>query len=127
MRTSWGVRGGGRSSGRYSHIGAEVIYLTNSCVPPASRFGMPFDEWVSRFGCLSMNACPLRDAYCCLDRPLQTLDFQGCPLAYRIAGSGPPLVMIQGVGAYGTAPNPQVEILEPHYTCMTFDNRGIGA
>lgn len=35
--------------------------------------------------------------------------------------------MIQGVGAQGTAPNPQVEILEPHYTCLTFDNRGIGA
>jgi pimeloyl-ACP methyl ester carboxylesterase len=35
--------------------------------------------------------------------------------------------MIQGVGAHGTTPNPQVEILEPHYTCMSFDNRGIGA
>jgi pimeloyl-ACP methyl ester carboxylesterase len=35
--------------------------------------------------------------------------------------------MIQGVGAYGTAPNPQVEILEKHYACLTFDNRGTGA
>lgn len=35
--------------------------------------------------------------------------------------------MIQGVGACGTAPNPQIEILEPHYTCLTLDNRGIGA
>lgn len=42
-------------------------------------------------------------------------------------GVGPPLVMIQGVGAHGTAPNPQVEILKQHYTCLSFDNRGIGA
>jgi pimeloyl-ACP methyl ester carboxylesterase len=35
--------------------------------------------------------------------------------------------MIQGVGAHGTAYNPQVEILKAHYTCLTFDNRGIGA
>jgi pimeloyl-ACP methyl ester carboxylesterase len=35
--------------------------------------------------------------------------------------------MIQGVGAHGTAFNPQVEILKAHYTCLTFDNRGIGA
>jgi pimeloyl-ACP methyl ester carboxylesterase len=35
--------------------------------------------------------------------------------------------MIQGVGAYGTAPNPQVQILEKHYACLTFDNRGLGA
>jgi len=42
-------------------------------------------------------------------------------------GAGPPLVMIQGVGSYGTAYNPQVEILKEHYSCLTFDNRGIGA
>jgi pimeloyl-ACP methyl ester carboxylesterase len=59
--------------------------------------------------------------------PLETFEFQGCRLAYRIQGTGPPLIMIQGVGAYGTAWNPQIEILEKHYTCLTFDNRGIGA
>lgn len=64
---------------------------------------------------------------CKLDRTLHTFEFEACPIGYRIAGSGPPLVMIQGVGAQGTAPNPQIEILEPHYTCLTFDNRGIGA
>jgi pimeloyl-ACP methyl ester carboxylesterase len=35
--------------------------------------------------------------------------------------------MIQGVGAVGTSPNPQIERLTKHYTCLTFDNRGIGA
>ncbi len=58
---------------------------------------------------------------------VQTYEFQGCRLAYRIDGAGPPLVMIQGVGAHGIAYNPQVEILKASYTCLTFDNRGIGA
>ncbi len=58
---------------------------------------------------------------------LQTFEFEGCRFAYRVDGEGPPLVMIQGVGAHGTAYNPQVEILKAHYTCLTFDNRGIGA
>ena len=58
---------------------------------------------------------------------LQRFEFEGCKFAYRIEGAGPPLVMIQGVGSYGTAYNPQVEILKEHYACLTFDNRGIGA
>jgi pimeloyl-ACP methyl ester carboxylesterase len=58
---------------------------------------------------------------------LQTFEFDGCRFAYGVDGQGPPLVMIQGVGAHGTAYNPQVEILKAHYTCLTFDNRGIGA
>jgi len=59
--------------------------------------------------------------------PLQTLEFQGCHLAWRIDGAGPPLVMIQGVGACGTSPNPQIAILKQQYACLSFDNRGIGA
>jgi len=58
---------------------------------------------------------------------IETLEFQGCRLAWRIEGAGPPLLMIQGVGAYGTAPNPLLELLKKHYTCLSFDNRGIGA
>jgi len=42
-------------------------------------------------------------------------------------GAGPPMVMIQGVGAHGLGWNPQVEILQKHFSCLTFDNRGIGA
>lgn len=59
--------------------------------------------------------------------PVQRFDFRGSRFAYRIVGSGPPLVMIQGVGAHGTSWNPVIEILKKHYTCLTFDNRGIGA
>lgn len=58
---------------------------------------------------------------------IQTFQFEGCPLAYRIDGAGPPLVMIQGVGAYGTSPNPQIDLLMGRYQCLTFDNRGVGA
>src|ERR1700755_3418478 len=57
---------------------------------------------------------------------LRAFDFEGCRFGYRVEGKGPPLLMIQGTGAYGTAYKPQVEILRERYTCMTFDNRGIG-
>jgi aminoacrylate hydrolase len=59
--------------------------------------------------------------------PFEALEFQGCRLAYRIDGAGPPLVLIQGVGAHGLGWNPQVETLRRHFACLTFDNRGIGA
>lgn len=57
---------------------------------------------------------------------LRTFEFQGCHFAWRIDGSGPPLLVIQGVGAYGTSPNPLTEVLARHYACLSFDNRGIG-
>lgn len=58
--------------------------------------------------------------------PLESLEFQGCRLAYRIDGSGPPLIVIQGVGARGAVPNPLTGELLKHCTCLSFDNRGIG-
>jgi pimeloyl-ACP methyl ester carboxylesterase len=58
---------------------------------------------------------------------LQSHEFEGCRFAYRVDGAGPPLVMIQGVGAQGSVLNPQIERLSKHYTCLSFDNRGIGA
>lgn len=42
-------------------------------------------------------------------------------------GNGPPLVLIQGVGVCGSGWDPQVDALGGHYTCLTFDNRGMGA
>ncbi|MEO7651580.1 MAG: alpha/beta fold hydrolase, partial [Bryobacteraceae bacterium] len=36
-------------------------------------------------------------------------------------------LMIQGVGAHGLGWNPQVAILEKQFSCLTLDNRGIGA
>jgi pimeloyl-ACP methyl ester carboxylesterase len=57
----------------------------------------------------------------------RTLDFEGCHFAWRLEGTGPPLLMIMGVGASGLGANPVVDILRSHYTCLTFDNRGMGA
>ena len=51
----------------------------------------------------------------------------GCDLAYSVEGSGPPVVFIQGVGVHGCGWLPQVEGLSDRFTCLTFDNRGIGA
>jgi len=55
------------------------------------------------------------------------MPFRGCPLAFRVGGSGPPLILVQGVAAYGlTRANPQLEVLERQYSCLSFDNRGCG-
>src|SRR5690242_4523426 len=53
--------------------------------------------------------------------------FEGCALAWRLDGAGPPLVMIEGTGSYGTSANPLIDRLQKRYTCLSFDNRGLGA
>lgn len=53
-------------------------------------------------------------------------DYQGCRFAYRVEGSGPPVVLIQGVGVAGSGWAPQVDALRREFTCLTFDNRGMG-
>ncbi len=50
----------------------------------------------------------------------------GYHLSYEIAGSGPPVVLIQGVGVHGGAWARQVSALAAHYECLWFDNRGLG-
>jgi pimeloyl-ACP methyl ester carboxylesterase len=59
--------------------------------------------------------------------PTWTLEHDGCALAYRLRGDGPPVVFIQGVGLHGDGWDPQVDALREHYRCLTFDNRGMGA
>ena len=54
------------------------------------------------------------------------IDHRGCGLAYEIQGQGPPILLIQGVGVHGNGWRPQVEALSDRYTCLTFDNRGMG-
>ena len=51
---------------------------------------------------------------------------EGCRLTTTVSGSGPPLVLIQGVGLHGDGWLPQVARLERTYSCLRFDNRGIG-
>src|SRR5262245_64910425 len=52
-----------------------------------------------------------------------------CPevdLYYEVAGSGPPVLFIQGVGVIGAGWQPQVNGLKHRFQTLVFDNRGIG-
>lgn len=51
----------------------------------------------------------------------------GARIAYEVAGSGPPLLLIQGLGYAGWGWEPIVGPLAAAYRIITFDNRGIGA
>lgn len=50
------------------------------------------------------------------------------PIAYELAGSGDPLVLVAGTGYPGATWSPElVDRLRPHHTVLTFDHRGTGA
>ncbi|MDO8677038.1 MAG: alpha/beta fold hydrolase [Acidobacteriota bacterium] len=51
---------------------------------------------------------------------------EGCYLHYTVRGSGPPVLFIQGVGVQGDGWLPQVDELSSDFTCISFDNRGMG-
>lgn len=51
----------------------------------------------------------------------------GCRIVYERRGQGPPVLFIQGVGVHGAAWRPQADKLAESFTCVSFDNRGIGA
>lgn len=51
----------------------------------------------------------------------------GVRVAYQRSGRGPAVLWLQGVGVIGGGWRPQVEALAGRYTCVTVDNRGIGA
>ena len=50
---------------------------------------------------------------------------RGCRFSYQLDGSGPPVVLIQGVGVHGAGWTPQVEALRDSFECLMFDNRGM--
>ena len=56
-------------------------------------------------------------------------EFETVPVAHRVSGTGPPLLLIAGTGYAGdTWRLPELfELLEPHRTVITFDHRGTGA
>ncbi len=56
----------------------------------------------------------------------RALEHGSCRLAYDVEGSGPPVVLIQGVGIHGAGWTPQVAGLRERFQCLTFDNRGMG-
>ena len=56
----------------------------------------------------------------------RSVDYKGCRLAFHVEGSGPPVVFIQGVGVHGRGWTPQIDELRSRFTCLCFDNRGLG-
>lgn len=56
----------------------------------------------------------------------RVVEHDGCKLACSVAGNGPAVLFIQGVGVQGAAWRPQTADLATDYTCLFFDNRGMG-
>lgn len=57
---------------------------------------------------------------------MRLIEHRGCRIAYDVRGTGPPVLWIQGVGVHGEGWRPQVDELAARYTCLWFDNRGMG-
>jgi 3-oxoadipate enol-lactonase len=57
---------------------------------------------------------------------MATAEVNGITLRYEVAGDGPPLLLISGLGASSTAWAPVAPRLGERYTVITFDNRGTG-
>lgn len=57
---------------------------------------------------------------------MPVLSVPGADLFYDVSGSGPPLLLIQGVGCIGETWRPQVLGLKFEWHTLIFDNRGIG-
>jgi pimeloyl-ACP methyl ester carboxylesterase len=55
-----------------------------------------------------------------------TLERPDTAIHYEVEGSGPPVLLIQGVGVIGNGWRPQLEGLRDRFTLCAFDNRGIG-
>ncbi len=58
---------------------------------------------------------------------MPTLRVAGATVSYSKVGAGPAVLLIQGVGVVGNGWRPQIDVLSRHFTCISFDNRGIGA
>jgi 3-oxoadipate enol-lactonase len=54
-------------------------------------------------------------------------DSAGVRIAYEVRGSGPPVVLVHGLGYARWGWEPVVPALADEFTVLTFDNRGIGA
>jgi 3-oxoadipate enol-lactonase len=55
-----------------------------------------------------------------------TVDIDGVNLHYDIDGEGPPLLLIAGLGANSSSWATVKPLLRGRFTCITFDNRGVG-
>ncbi len=57
---------------------------------------------------------------------MATAHINGLSVAYEVTGSGPPLVMINGIGADRSAWGQQLPACAEHFTVVTYDNRDVG-
>ncbi|MCW2539342.1 MAG: alpha/beta hydrolase [Frankiales bacterium] len=57
---------------------------------------------------------------------MPNFEANGVKLHYEEAGSGPPLLLIAGLGANRNSWATVVPVLSQRYRCITFDNRGAG-
>ncbi len=51
----------------------------------------------------------------------------GTELAVTVAGAGPPLLLIPGLGATRVVFDPLLPLLTPHFSVVVYDQRGVGA
>jgi pimeloyl-ACP methyl ester carboxylesterase len=58
---------------------------------------------------------------------MPTISTTGATISYSVAGSGPAVLFIQGVGVVGNGWRPQLDGLADRHRVLAFDNRGIGA
>lgn len=58
-----------------------------------------------------------------MKQAVRTVDVE---ISYEVAGNGPAVLCIQGVGVAGTGWRPQVHGLADRFRMISFDNRGIG-
>ena len=54
------------------------------------------------------------------------IELRGARLRYDMAGDGPPLLMLMGLGVPGRGWSPQIPALSAHFRTLTVDQRGTG-
>jgi pimeloyl-ACP methyl ester carboxylesterase len=57
---------------------------------------------------------------------MPTVEIDGVNLHYDVEGEGPPLLLIAGLGANSSSWATIKPLLKTSFTCITFDNRGVG-
>ena len=62
-----------------------------------------------------------------MQRTYRARTTDGVDIAYRVEGSGPPLVLVHGLGDDQRVYQPLVERLGGHNTCISLDLRGHGS
>lgn len=57
---------------------------------------------------------------------MPVVDTDGARIHYTVGGTGPAVLLVQGVGVAGAGWGPQADVLARDYTVVCIDNRGIG-